>query len=261
MTRAALGFDDEDLLSAPTKKQLKKSRESIKEAAFGYTSGTIFPSLHASISAVLDEGPSWQLRDDGEGVVTFGFPADPDLTVGSYLRPEVSLEIGGLSDLEPSGTWQVVPYAAEVVPEAFTQKATNVRVVLARRTLCDKLLLLHRLNTSGEDLPAEHSRHFYDVAKIADSPVRAELLADPGLLWRAIDYEGRTFPRGGIDYAALRPSDLRLSPADSLVPSLQRDYEAMREMFFSDPPGMAEIASALRGLEADLQAVPTRREG
>lgn len=257
--RSALGFDSDELATAPTKSQLKKRRKSIKAAGFEYASTHIFPALQSAITDILPDANSWQLIDAGDGVINFTFPADADLSTGTYLRPDVRLEIGGLSDLEPNETKRVSPYAAEV-SEPFDRHETQVQVVLARRTLCDKLLLLHRLNTSGTDLPAEHSRHFYDVAMMVGSAVRREFLDDPELLPHAIAYEGRTFPRAGIDYDALLPSDLRLSPPEELMPSLRKDYEDMREMFFSEPPALASIIKALEELESDLGPRSNDRE-
>jgi hypothetical protein len=254
--RAALGFDADYLIAAPTSSQKRKRRRSIRDAAYQYTSSTILPTLRDAIATVLGVGPSWRLSDSGEGVIRFLFPADPGLTAGTYLRPEVRLEIGGLSDLEPNERMPVRPYAAEEVSDAFSQPSTEVRVVLARRTLCDKLLLLHRLNADGADVPPEQSRHFYDVAMLARSSAREELLDFPRLLTHAIDYEGLAFPRTGVDYDELRPRDLRLSPSERQVPSLRRDYEAMVEMFSGEPPSVEDVLAEISGLEADLRALP-----
>lgn len=251
--RTTLGFEEDYLLTATSKSQSKKRKKSVAESAFEYVSSTLFPRLDSSIGDVLGESDSWGLEDVGRGCITFRVPADAELTEGSYLKPEVRLEIGGLSDLEPHSVMSVTPYAAEVVPEVFSQKEVEVQVLSATRTLCDKLLLLHRFNALAE-VPQEQSRHFYDVAELTESPARDELLEDLSLLDRAIDYERRTFPRKGIDYESLSAADLRVAPPSVLMSSLRRDYASMREMFFAEPPDLEEISERLTRLESDLQA-------
>jgi hypothetical protein len=250
--REALGFEADYLDSAPSKSQQKKRRKEVQKRAFDYASKTILPALEASIAQVLTEKQEWKLIDSEEGVIRFQFPSDPDLTESAYLSPEVRLELGGLSDLEPNELMGATSYAAETFPDQFADGRANVRVVLARRTLCDKLLLLHRLNTADAELPKQQSRHYYDVAMLANSAVGTELREDLTLLAQAIRYEGLTFPRAGIDYASLSADQLRLAPEDRQLESFRRDYEAMKEMFFTDPPSVDWILEKLRELQDAL---------
>ncbi len=39
-------------------------------------------------------------------------------------------------------------------------------------------------------------RHYYDLAKMAQSPVKAQALADPELLASVVEFKQRFYPRG-----------------------------------------------------------------
>jgi hypothetical protein len=47
--------------------------------------------------------------------------------------------------------------------------------------------------------------------------------------------------------------DVRLSPLDSQLPALERDYRAMRDMFYREPPTFEAILAELASLEQENQ--------
>lgn len=50
------------------------------------------------------------------------------------------------------------------------------------------------------------------------------------------------------------PGSLRLSPLDSQLPALERDYRAMRDMFYREPPTFGAILAGLSALELEINA-------
>jgi hypothetical protein len=60
------------------------------------------------------------------------------------------------------------------------------------------------------------------------------------------------FDYNWVDYEALSPGDLRLVPPVEKGQVWRADYDAMREMFFSEPSEFDEILSQLALIESTL---------
>ena len=90
-------------------------------------------------------------------------------------------------------------YAAEQFPAVFTQRDFEVRVIRAERTFWEKATILHHEahRPAGNLQPARYSRHYYDLARMAASPVRAAALADFDLLAEVVAFKRRFYPRSG----------------------------------------------------------------
>jgi hypothetical protein len=50
------------------------------------------------------------------------------------------------------------------------------------------------------------------------------------------------------------PGSFRLSPPDSQLPALEKDYRAMRDMFYREPPTFEAILAGLASLEQEINA-------
>jgi hypothetical protein len=53
------------------------------------------------------------------------------------------------------------------------------------------------------------------------------------------------------------PGSFRLSPPDSQLTALERDYRAMQDMFFREPPTFKTILAGLVSLEREINADAT----
>jgi hypothetical protein len=51
------------------------------------------------------------------------------------------------------------------------------------------------------------------------------------------------------------PGSFRLSTPDRQLPALERDYRAMREMFYREPPTFGAILDGLTSLEKEINAI------
>ena len=257
LSRHDLGFKgDTDLRVGPSRNQETKRREAIKTKAEQYVVGELHPLLERGLKEVLGEPTEhWSLEYQEAGKLVFTFPFDRSLTVDSYVSPRVLLAIGALGDLTPSVAVSVSSYAAEEFPNAFDHPTVQVRAIEAVRTLCDKLLVIHRLCVSDAPFPSEQSRHFYDVVALSSSTAWEHLLREPGLLTQAITHERLAYPRGGSRYyEELRPGDLQFVPRQETLASLKSDYRTMStEMIWGESPSFETMMSTLEVLQAELQ--------
>ena len=52
-----------------------------------------------------------------------------------------------------------------------------------------------------------------------------------------------------------KPGSFRLSPPPSQIAELERDYRAMRDMFYREPPEFDEVLRALQALEGEINSI------
>ncbi len=250
--------------TAKSRKEAERLIGAFVEAGTRYIGECLLPDLRQDCIGVLGNEPdSWGLLADDSDPQTlnFDYPRSLEL-VGynefQYLRPTVRLEFGVRSDHWPAETRTLLPYAAEFFPEQFQQPACEVRVLGAERTFWEKVTLLHAEYHRPADRPAKQnlSRHYYDVAMLARSPVKALALQKQGLLERVVEHKTLFFRSGWAHYEEAVPGKLRLVPHEELTKQLIRDYESMSEMIFTDPPAFDEVLEELRRLEEEINAVP-----
>jgi hypothetical protein len=74
-------------------------------------------------------------------------------------------------------------------------------------------------------------------------------LAMPDLRDRVVAWKGRFFHSAWARFDLARPGSFRLLPPPSRAKDLARDYEAMREMYLTEPPEFDRVLDRLRGLE------------
>jgi hypothetical protein len=129
-------------------------------------------------------------------------------------------------------------------------------VISAERTFWEKATILHHeaYRPEANPQPPRYSRHYYDLAKMAQSPVKAQALADTGLLASVVEFKQRFYPRGWARYDLAKPGTLRLVPEDHLLFSVKSDYRAMENMIFGEVPDVDEMLAVIQGLQEEINA-------
>ncbi len=166
----------------------------------------------------------------------------------------VKIELGARSDHFPVDSADVTPYLCDAFPDALSDKIARVRVLAAERTFWEKATILHMLHHAPRDkkIAPRMSRHYYDVYRLAQSPVWQRAIDAIALLDRVAVHKSIFFKMAGARYENARPGTLRLTPSDQIVGELRQDYLGMRPMFFRTPPPFEEILSSLPELEAQI---------
>jgi hypothetical protein len=173
----------------------------------------------------------------------------------SYIRPEVRLEIGPLASRVPSSAAIIRPYAYDVVPEIFQDPDCHVLAIDAERTFWEKATLLHQEAHRRTLIPQRYSRHYYDMYKLALSPVRDRALGQPDLLREVVAFKQRFYPSAWAKYEMAVAGTFRLIPAEpTQIDGLERDYVDMQLMLFGAPPRFDAIVDVLRQLELRINS-------
>jgi hypothetical protein len=103
-------------------------------------------------------------------------------------------------------------------PRAFTESSCAVVAIDAESTFWEKATILHQEAHRPGTIPARYSRHYYDLFKLAESPVKQAALS---LICAFAEIGGRI--QGAVlllFLGALRtgpPGSFRLSPPESQI--------------------------------------------
>lgn len=252
LRRALSSANSDNPLAERSRSQQERLNDAIDEQAKAF----IAVELLARIDAVLGELCRCEVEVDHPHVINVRYPAAfPD----TYLRPEVRLEIGPLAAWLPHEDRTIGCYAAQIFPKLFEQPECVVRVISAQRTFCEKATILHHeaYRPKGGAQPARYSRHYYDLARMAASPVRNAALADFDLLADVVAFKQRFYPRGWARYDQAAPGSLRRVPGDAVLATVEADYRAMANMILGAVPPFADILATL----AELEQYINKRKG
>nr|WP_243646476.1 nucleotidyl transferase AbiEii/AbiGii toxin family protein [Tepidimonas ignava] len=226
----------------------------MKAALTTHVIDELTPALQAALATVLPTQPtSIEVSDDAEKLWVF-YPSAVENT-DSYVRPSILIEFGGRNSTLPQSTLAISPDIAEHVPDLALPTA-QVSVLSAARTFWEKATLIHvechrpSLRPSAERL----SRHWYDLARLADHEVGQQALQDTDLLRDVLRIK-ETFYRSGFShYDQCTTGGLQLIPDKPLLDALRQDYQAMlaAQMFYGDTLAFETIVERLRQLEAEI---------
>ncbi|MDX2201027.1 MAG: nucleotidyl transferase AbiEii/AbiGii toxin family protein [Phycisphaerae bacterium] len=231
----------------PSKTQRERFNRQVNEAAAAYIAGTLLADLAALFRVCPGVVPL--LDPDDPHAVNVTYPA---AFSEAYLRPVVRLEIGPLASWIPSHPYSIRPYAADEFPALFENPNCPVVAIDAERTFWEKATILHQQAHRLDAMPLRYSRHYYDMHRLALSPVRNKAVRDLTLLADVVEFKQRFYPSSWARYEDARPGTLRLVPPDDRLKELRHDYRDMRQMLFGDVPEFDQVIETLRALEAEL---------
>lgn len=177
----------------------------------------------------------------------------PKIFSSSYLTQTIKLEIGCLGTWSPAKRAEIKPIIAEAYPNVF-QKKSKIRTVSPERTFWEKATILHHEvnRPKNSRMPVRYARHYYDLYKMAKSPVKTSALADRALLKKVVDFKIKFYPRSWAKYSDAISGKIRLVPDAYRVNEIKTDYKAMEEMIYGNYPRFGELITELEELENEI---------
>lgn len=226
------------------------------------TQALVQPALEARIREALgapQDFDAW-LRYEVDAaarspVIYFRYPTQ-ERTGFAYIQREVKLELGTLTDQQPTGRYPIRPLVADAFPALFDDWQCEVTTLALERTFWEKATILHAefYRPPDQPMPDRYARHYSDMARLLEREDAARNLADAALCAHVVDWKGRVFPRAWARYDLARAGSFRLVPAESRRAALAQDYAAMQQMFISTPPAFDRVLDRLAQAEAQLNA-------
>lgn len=226
------------------------------------TQAVLMPALEATITDALGPAPTgaWlRFEMDAEAkspIVYFAYPSTQDGGF-AYLKREVKLELGTLTDQQPTGRHAVQPLLANAFPQLFEGWACTVTALALERTFWEKATILHAEfhRPLESPTPSRYARHYFDMAKLLAHPGATRFMADQAQCARVVDWKSRVFARGWARYDLAHHGSFRLVPPEARQAALAQDYTTMRPMFMSEPPAFEELMRQLAAAEQTLNAL------
>jgi hypothetical protein len=215
----------------------------------------IAPVLEAAVAGVLGKsGRAWFefLTDPAthSPVLLYHYPSTQPAGI-DYLKRSVKLEFGSLTDQQPIGRHPVRPWLAEVLPAAFPDWKCEVVALEVERSFWEKATILHTEYHRPADKPTpdRFSRHYADTAALAKHPAASKAVEQHELRSRVVQWKSQFFGSSWANYDLAKPGTFRLVPPAKRLPALRRDYQAMRDMYLSEPASFEDILATLTDLE------------
>lgn len=212
-----------------------------------YLRSVMLPAVRTALGDMV----SAEIQPATPDVIDIRYPA---AFAEAYLRPEIRLEIGPLAAWMPNSSYTITPYAAQAFPQLFKAPEVQVQAIKAERTFWEKATILHQEAHREEDkpLPLRYSRHYYDLMRMALSPVKDSALADGELLQQVVDFKQKYYPCKWARYDLAVHGTLCLLPPAQAIASLKKDYTQMQIMIFGEIPSFDEIMDVLASLATEI---------
>lgn len=221
----------------------------------------IAPALEAGAEEVLGkrDGGWFEFLNDPHThspVLLFHYPSSQPAGF-EYLRRSVKLEFGSLTDQQPAGRHEVRPWIADILPEVFPDWRCEVVALEVERSFWEKATILHAEyhRPADKPMPDKFSRHYADTAALARHPAASQAIDQHDLRERVVAWKGQFFGSSWANYDQAKPGTFRLLPTAGRLPALRRDYEAMRDMYLSEPPSFDDVLATLADLEQRINHV------
>ena len=219
------------------------------------------PVLEAAVSTAIGPAPDGNWFEfaidptSNSPFLLFHYPSAQEPGF-EYLRRSVKLELGSLTDQQPVGRHPVRPWIANEFPEVFTDWRCEVVALGVERSFWEKATILHAEHHRPADKPTpdRYSRHYADTAALAGD-LKASLAIDRlDMLERVVEWKRLFFGSRWASYDTAKPGTFRLVPADTRIRDLRRDYDAMREMYLSEPTSFETVIETLATVERRINA-------
>lgn len=248
-----LGSTFDPFAEGISRSRLQKFSEELKSFVRDHAHGGVVPHFQEKLSAEFGPGQhKIEVSDDGEQLRVH-YPTALEAP-GDYVSNSVLVEFGGRNITEPNEEHEIRPDIAEHVPELGFPKPL-VSVLSPARTFWEKATLIHVECNRGEfHASAERlSRHWYDLAMLADLSIGKAALGNRELLADVVKHKKVFYHAGYANYDACLAGQMRLLPDDANLPALGEDFRRMIDagMFVGDPPAFDAIIERLRALEAN----------
>jgi Nucleotidyl transferase AbiEii toxin, Type IV TA system len=220
----------------------------------------LIPRLEATIVEHLgkrQDRATWLRYEDepiaSSPVVHFEYPSAEGGGF-DYLRREVKLELGSLTDQRPTEQHAVRAWVVDDFPAAFMDWDCQVTALELPRTFWEKATILHAEHHRPNDqpMPDRYARHYSDMARLLGHAGAKAMLADRALCARVVAWKSRVFARQWARYDLARPGTFRLLPPAARLPALARDYSQMHAMFLQSPPEFDAVLEVLASAERTL---------
>lgn len=255
-----VGADPQAFNALTSRTQRDAAMKEMQRLCAAKAQNTIAPLLEAAIQQTLGTAPDTWLRYELDAqakspILRFHYPVTQAAGF-AYIPRNVKLELGSLTDQQPTGKHNIQPWVAEVFPAVFTDWRCEVTALELARTFWEKATILHAeyFRPEARPMPDRYARHYADLAQLLGHPQAAELLADKVLCARVVAWKSRVFASEWARYDLAQQGSFRLVPPAYRLAALEADYAVMHPMFLHEPASFAEVMQMLAAAEQKINS-------
>lgn len=259
ISRAWLGFEgDDDPEGDVSNNERKRRLDRLSASCADAVRTKLLPLLEKGVEDTLG-AKGWRLEIDPNDpqTILFEYPTALQEQTMPYIGRAVKIEGGARSDHWPAQSKSIRPYVAEAYPGQINDSEVQVKVLGLERTFWEKATILH----ADAHEPAEtkhkskYSRHFADLAAMADLDLGKEALKQLDLLERVVEHKKAYFQSNKARYDLAVPGSFKLLSENSRLEGYAQDYKEMRVMYFGEPRPWGEVIERLRRLESEINSL------
>lgn len=265
--RSDLGETAEiEQLEALSKKKRGKRLDGIKAACQTFIADSLLAELNTLGKTTLEivgKNPSLfnvtiDDADEDRQSLLIHYPSAVEKS--EYVTPSVKIESGAKSALDPNEGRTIIPYLAPDIPHGDALTVTDVTTINPARTFLDKVLILHGMTFYFDAKNAlrgngRMSRHYYDIHQLMAAAVGKEGCVDDTLIEDCVRHAKMFFYRNNTGLDQAKRGSFRLSPTESMLDPLRRDYEAMAGMIFGEKPSFTDVLKSVAEVEERLNTL------
>lgn len=239
-----------------SKNALKNKREKLKEEVNHYLIASVIPFLETAFLTQLPDQAIFNYEfKDGEKLY-FYYPSVFERKSDDYVGDSVLVEFGGTNKTEPNEEYLVKPY---LNLDGLLLPTAKVIALSSERTFWEKVTLIHVECHRGrlKAAPARLSRHWYDLAKLSKSSVKAKALENKYLLNDVLMIKKAFFNASYANYDKCEKQQFRLVPELDEIVGLKVDYEHMikSDMFLNEPMKFDNVVEELNDLQERINQI------
>lgn len=178
----------------------------------------------------------------------------------AYLADEVKVEVSVRSARMPYTRLPLQTLLNQINPKPFYNETPfEVDIVEPRKTFIEKIFLLHEefgKPDASKIRSQRMSRHLYDLHKMSNTRILAEVLADHELFDRLLQHREWYSRISWVDYKGMIHTKIAFIPVDGIMNDYMNDYAVMREQMIHEenPPAFDTIIADLKTLQGRVRS-------
>lgn len=237
-----------------SKTKIKNISLQLRSMVTQHIKDVIAPYYEKTISEQFeDNAPKVEIDDDGE-TLYLHYPSVIEQKSG-YVTDNIRLEFGGRNLTIPNESQTITTDISEYL-DSLSFPIAQATVLSPQKTYWEKITLLHYEcnRPTLKDDADRISRHWYDIAMLANHDIGNQALTNRELLNEVIKIKKTFYDSGFAKYDNCLNGNLRLIPNDDYLKLLKDDFNKMlsNKMFYGEQPNFDSIVSDLKILELKL---------
>lgn len=238
-----------------TPSQAKKITDRVRDRLPQWIEGEVIPVLQSEIQREEINATLTLAGNEKEKLI---LSYEPIRLGTGYVSPSIQLEFGGRATGEPHHRHTVT---CDIAPAINGVKFPTAQPLAmdAERTFWEKATATHVYCRQHRLRGERYSRHWYDLAAMAQSGHAQTAIADKQLAYAVAEHKAMFFAekdaeKNQIDYKTAISTELQIVPKGVALDALQKDYDAMLEdgLLSNHQPSFEEIMTVCTELQSRI---------